>query len=119
MFGEASIERGGRGRTAGGERGGIVARGKAESGDKTMVDAWTPAVDAAHEAADSGASAAETRSERHADAAAAAPSTEPLVARKGRASLRGRPFGRAPGPRRPVDGVPPRGAAAATSGTSA
>ena len=28
-------------------RDGIVARGKAESGDKTMVDAWTPAVDAA------------------------------------------------------------------------
>ena len=28
-------------------RDGIVARGKAESGDKTMVDAWTPAVEAA------------------------------------------------------------------------
>ncbi len=32
-------------------RDGIVARGKAESGDKTMVDAWTPAVDAAAAAA--------------------------------------------------------------------
>ncbi|WP_043436125.1 dihydroxyacetone kinase subunit DhaL, partial [Arthrobacter sp. I3] len=28
-------------------RDGIVARGKAESGDKTMVDAWTPAIEAA------------------------------------------------------------------------
>ncbi len=28
-------------------RDGIVLRGKAESGDKTMIDAWTPAVDAA------------------------------------------------------------------------
>ena len=32
-------------------RDGIVMRGKAESGDKTMVDAWTPAVDAADAAA--------------------------------------------------------------------
>ncbi len=28
-------------------RDGIVSRGKAESGDKTMIDAWTPAVEAA------------------------------------------------------------------------
>ena len=35
-------------------RDGIVARGKAESGDKTMVDAWTPAVDAAAAAAADG-----------------------------------------------------------------
>src|SRR3954471_12256841 len=28
-------------------RDGIVLRGKAEVGDKTMIDAWTPAVDAA------------------------------------------------------------------------
>src|SRR5438132_454463 len=33
-------------------RDGIVARGKAELGDKTMVDAWTPAVLAAGVAAD-------------------------------------------------------------------
>ncbi|MWC00195.1 dihydroxyacetone kinase subunit L [Agromyces sp. MMS17-SY077] len=39
-------------------RDGIVARGRAEPGDKTMVDAWTPAVDAAAAAADSGADAA-------------------------------------------------------------
>lgn len=66
-------------------RDGIVARGKAESGDKTMVDAWTPAVEAARAAADavSALSAA-------ADAAeAGAAATEPLVARKGRASYLG------------------------------
>uniref|UniRef100_UPI0005BCDA75 dihydroxyacetone kinase subunit DhaL n=1 Tax=Actinomyces polynesiensis TaxID=1325934 RepID=UPI0005BCDA75 len=31
---------------------GIQARGKAEPGDKTMVDAWTPAVEAARAAAE-------------------------------------------------------------------
>ncbi|MCJ0700213.1 dihydroxyacetone kinase subunit L [Frigoribacterium faeni] len=36
-------------------RDGVVLRGKAETGDKTMVDAWTPAVDAAAAAAGSGA----------------------------------------------------------------
>ena len=35
-------------------RDGVVARGKAESGDKTMVDALTPAVNAAKAAADAG-----------------------------------------------------------------
>ena len=39
---------------------GIVARGKADVGDKTMVDAWVPAVAAAREAAASGASPAAT-----------------------------------------------------------
>src|SRR5699024_11966424 len=36
--------------------GGIVARGKAELGDKTMVDAWSPAVDAAEQVAADGRS---------------------------------------------------------------
>lgn len=66
-------------------RDGIVARGKAEAGDKTMVDAWTPAVDAAAAAADPHAALAAA-----ADAAeAGAQATEPLVARKGRASYLG------------------------------
>ncbi|MCQ9162593.1 MULTISPECIES: dihydroxyacetone kinase subunit DhaL [unclassified Arthrobacter] len=38
-------------------RDGVVARGKAELGDKTMIDAWTPAVDAAAAAADMGGAA--------------------------------------------------------------
>jgi dihydroxyacetone kinase-like protein len=36
-------------------RDGVVARGKAESGDKTMIDAWTPAVQAAADAVAAGA----------------------------------------------------------------
>lgn len=66
-------------------RDGIVARGKAEPGDKTMVDAWTPAVDAAAGVADPVAALRAA-----ADAAAeGAKATEPLVARKGRASYLG------------------------------
>ena len=51
---------------------GIQARGKATTGEKTMVDAWTPALDAARAAAEAGAAA-----------------TEPLRATKGRASYLG------------------------------
>ncbi|QTX04789.1 dihydroxyacetone kinase subunit DhaL [Agromyces archimandritae] len=70
-------------------RDGIVARGKAEPGDKTMVDAWTPAVDAARDAAEAGEDAA-TVLDAAADAAErGAVATEPLVARKGRASYLG------------------------------
>jgi phosphoenolpyruvate---glycerone phosphotransferase subunit DhaL len=69
-------------------RDGIVARGKAESGDKTMVDAWTPAIEAAAGAAGDGdvhkvlLAAAEA-------AEAGAVSTDPMLARKGRASYLG------------------------------
>lgn len=70
-------------------RDGIVLRGKAESGDKTMVDAWTPAVDAAEAAASNGADVAAVL-EAAADAAASgSDATIPLVARKGRASYLG------------------------------
>lgn len=47
---------------------GIVTRGNASPGEKTMVDAWTPAVEAAVAAADNGASPAAVL---HAAAAAA------------------------------------------------
>ncbi|HEX6366147.1 MAG TPA: dihydroxyacetone kinase subunit DhaL [Agromyces sp.] len=70
-------------------RDGIVLRGKAESGDKTMVDAWTPAVDAAEGAASDGADAAAVLSAAASAAWAGAEATEPLVARKGRASYLG------------------------------
>ena len=70
-------------------RDGIVMRGKAESGDKTMVDAWTPAVDAADAAAASGADAAAVLAAAAAAAREGAIATEPLVARKGRASYLG------------------------------
>lgn len=69
--------------------GGIVARGKAQVGDKTMVDAWSPAADAARAAADAGEGPGATL-RRAADAAAAgAASTVPLIAHKGRASYLG------------------------------
>ena len=70
-------------------RDGIVLRGKAEVGDKTMIDAWTPAVEAATAAARAGdAPSAVLRAA--ADAAQlGSESTDPLVARKGRASYLG------------------------------
>jgi dihydroxyacetone kinase-like protein len=70
-------------------RDGIVLRGKAESGDKTMIDAWTPAVDAAGAALAAGKSEAEILDAAATAAEAGAVATEPLVARKGRASYLG------------------------------
>ncbi|HKS00945.1 MAG TPA: dihydroxyacetone kinase subunit DhaL [Arthrobacter sp.] len=69
-------------------RDGIVARGKAEAGDKTMVDAWTPAVDAAAAAAADGDTLTVLIAAAEA-AEAGAVATDPLVARKGRASYLG------------------------------
>jgi dihydroxyacetone kinase-like protein len=70
-------------------RDGIVLRGKAALGDKTMIDAWTPAVDAAAAANAAGATTSEILA-RAADAAqAGAVATEPWVAHKGRASYLG------------------------------
>lgn len=70
-------------------RDGIVLRGKAEPGDKTMIDAWTPAVDAADAAVAEGASEAGVLEAAATAAEAGAEATEPLVARKGRASYLG------------------------------
>jgi dihydroxyacetone kinase-like protein len=69
-------------------RDGIVARGKAEPGDKTLVAASPPAVDAAAAAAGDG----DVRKVLDAAAEAAeagAVATEPMIARKGRASYLG------------------------------
>lgn len=70
-------------------RDGVVARGHAEVGDKTMVDAWTPAVDAALEARNGGADAVAVLVAAASAAEEGAAATEPLVARKGRASYLG------------------------------
>jgi dihydroxyacetone kinase-like protein len=70
-------------------RDGIVLRGKAESGDKTMVDAWTPAVEAAAAALITGADAVSILAAAASAAEAGAVATEPMVARKGRASYLG------------------------------
>jgi dihydroxyacetone kinase-like protein len=69
--------------------GGIVLRGKAERGDKTMVDAWGPAADAARAAADAGSPPADVLAAAADAAEGGAAATEPLVARKGRASYLG------------------------------
>lgn len=69
--------------------GGVVARGKAEVGDKTMVDALTPAVDAAAAALAGGADIPGVLSAAADAAEQGAESTVPLVARKGRASYLG------------------------------
>ena len=70
-------------------RDGIVLRGKAEPGDKTMIDAWTPAVDAADAAATNGSDAVAVLAAASEAAWSGAEATEPLVARKGRASYLG------------------------------
>ncbi|MBF4573478.1 dihydroxyacetone kinase subunit L [Herbiconiux sp. VKM Ac-1786] len=70
-------------------RDGVVLRGKAEPGDKTMIDAWTPAVDAAAAAEAEGRSPAEILAAAADAAEKGAEATEPLVARKGRASYLG------------------------------
>jgi dihydroxyacetone kinase-like protein len=69
--------------------GGVVARGKAEVADKTMVDALDPAVNAAEREAGGGADLAAVLAAAADAAAAGAASTVPLVARKGRASYLG------------------------------
>ncbi|AMM20745.1 dihydroxyacetone kinase [Frondihabitans sp. PAMC 28766] len=70
-------------------RDGVVMRGKAVVGDKTMIDAWSPAVDAAAAAAADGKTCSEVLAAAADAAAAGAVSTEPLVAHKGRASYLG------------------------------
>ena len=65
-------------------RDGVQARGKAEPGDKTIIDALGPAVGAAQ-----GDSVAEVLAAAAAAAQDGATATIPLVARKGRASYLG------------------------------
>ncbi|GAB3132175.1 dihydroxyacetone kinase subunit DhaL [Marisediminicola antarctica] len=70
-------------------RDGIVLRGKAEVGEKTMIDAWTPAVDAATEAHAAGKTELAILLAAAEAAENGAVATEPLIARKGRASYLG------------------------------
>jgi dihydroxyacetone kinase-like protein len=64
---------------------GVQARGKAEPGDKTMIDAWLPAIEALRQGGELGE--ALTRSADAAEEGMKA--TIPLEARKGRASYLG------------------------------
>ena len=68
---------------------GIQARGKATAGEKTMVDAWAPALEAARAAAESGGDPAAVLEAAATAAEAGAAATEPLRATKGRASYLG------------------------------
>jgi dihydroxyacetone kinase-like protein len=68
---------------------GVVARGKANLGDKTMVDAITPAVEAMRAAADGNGGTAEVLRQGTAAAEKGMTDTIPLVAKKGRASYLG------------------------------
>lgn len=68
---------------------GVVARGKASLGDKTMVDALLPSVDALKQALAAGVPLAEALRRCAATAEQGMLDTVPLVARKGRASYLG------------------------------
>lgn len=68
---------------------GVVMRGKANLGDKTMVDALTPAVNALREALQNGASLTEALERAAVAAEQGMKDTIPMLAKKGRASYLG------------------------------
>jgi phosphoenolpyruvate---glycerone phosphotransferase subunit DhaL len=68
---------------------GVQARGKAEPGDKTMIDALTPAAEALAKAAADGATLSDALTSAAQAAEDGMKATIPLVARKGRASYLG------------------------------
>jgi len=68
---------------------GIIQRGRAEVGDKTMIDAWDPALAALQSAVDGGQSLAQALQGTAAAAETGMKATIPLQARKGRASYLG------------------------------
>jgi phosphoenolpyruvate---glycerone phosphotransferase subunit DhaL len=68
---------------------GVVQRGRAEAGDKTMFDALAPALDALDAALSSGAGLAVALADSTVAAEKGRDATESMVARKGRASYLG------------------------------
>ena len=68
---------------------GVIMRGKAELGDKTMVDALTPAVEALKKAVADSVSMSQALRDSAEAAKRGMEATTPLVARKGRASYLG------------------------------
>jgi dihydroxyacetone kinase-like protein len=68
---------------------GIVQRGRAQLEDKTMIDAWYPALDALREAMANGSNTIEALKASVAGAEAGMKATIPLQAKKGRASYLG------------------------------
>lgn len=69
--------------------GGVRQRGKSDVGDKTMLDALVPAVDAARTALDGGGTLGDALAAAARAAEEGAEATIPIVARKGRASYLG------------------------------
>jgi dihydroxyacetone kinase-like protein len=68
---------------------GVAQRGRAQQGDKTMLDALIPAAHAFRAAVDAGCATSEAARRSHAAAAQGAQDTIPMIARKGRASYLG------------------------------
>lgn len=68
---------------------GVIARGKAQAGDKTMLDALLPAAAALQEQAEAGSTEAEALTAATVAAESGCAATIPMVARKGRASYLG------------------------------
>jgi dihydroxyacetone kinase-like protein len=68
---------------------GIRSRGKAETGEKTMVDVWAPAASAAEHGMAEGAPSSEIMARVREAAAAGAESTKSMVALKGRSARLG------------------------------
>lgn len=68
---------------------GIVQRGRAQLEDKTMIDAWYPALDAMRNAIENGSTTVEALKASVAGAEKGMKATIPLQARKGRASYLG------------------------------
>jgi len=68
---------------------GVIARGKAEPGDKTMVDALSPAVNALQQAIEANETLAQALKDSAEAAKRGMEATIPMVARKGRASYLG------------------------------
>jgi phosphoenolpyruvate---glycerone phosphotransferase subunit DhaL len=67
----------------------VIARGKAQVGDKTMLDAWDPALRALDEAVAEGVELGPALDRAAAAAEEGMKATIPLIARKGRASYLG------------------------------
>lgn len=68
---------------------GIRSRGKAEVGEKTMMDVWTPVALAADQGMAGGLSVAEIMTQARAAATAGAEATKSMIATKGRSSRLG------------------------------
>lgn len=68
---------------------GVVKRGRAQPGDKTMIDAWAPALEAMRSALDDGEDTVSAMQKMVTAAEQGMKDTIPLQARKGRASYLG------------------------------